>query len=51
MEIKWTARVKNKEVLHRVKKERNILHTRKRLNFTVDLSQLEWEPPPKDVIE
>ena len=25
--ISWTDRVKNEEVLHRVKKERNILHT------------------------
>jgi hypothetical protein len=28
--ISWTDRVKNKEVLHRVKEERNILHTAKR---------------------
>jgi hypothetical protein len=27
MEIGWTDRVKNEEVLHRVKEERNILHT------------------------
>jgi len=26
-EINWTDRVKNKEVLHRVKEKRNILHT------------------------
>jgi hypothetical protein len=25
--ISWTDRVKNKEVLHRLRKERNILHT------------------------
>jgi hypothetical protein len=25
--ISWTDRVRNKEVLHRVKEERNILHT------------------------
>jgi hypothetical protein len=30
MEISWTDRVKNEEVLHRVKEERNILHTIKR---------------------
>jgi hypothetical protein len=29
MEITWTDRVRN-EVLHRVKEQRNILHTRKR---------------------
>jgi hypothetical protein len=28
--ISWTDRVKNEEVLHRVKEERNILHTIKR---------------------
>jgi hypothetical protein len=28
--ISWTDRVRNDEVLHRVKKERNILHTVKR---------------------
>jgi uroporphyrinogen-III decarboxylase len=28
--ISWTDRVKNKDVLHRVKEERNILHTIKR---------------------
>jgi hypothetical protein len=28
--ISWTNRVKNEEVLHRVKEERNILHTVKR---------------------
>jgi hypothetical protein len=28
--IIWTDRVRNKEVLHRVKEERNILHTIKR---------------------
>jgi hypothetical protein len=27
MEISWTERVRNEEVLHRVKQERNILHT------------------------
>jgi len=30
MEISWTYRVKNEEVLQRVKEERNILHTMKR---------------------
>jgi hypothetical protein len=30
MEISWTDRVRNEEVLHRVKEERNILHTIKR---------------------
>jgi hypothetical protein len=30
MEISWTNRVRNKEVLHRVKEERNIVHTIKR---------------------
>jgi hypothetical protein len=28
--ISWTDRVRNKEVLHRVKEERNIVHTIKR---------------------
>jgi hypothetical protein len=28
--ISWTADVRNEEVLHRVKEERNILHTIKR---------------------
>jgi hypothetical protein len=28
--IRWTDRVKNEEVLHRVKEERNIVHTIKR---------------------
>jgi hypothetical protein len=28
--ISWTDRVRNEEVLHRVEKERNILHTVKR---------------------
>jgi hypothetical protein len=32
MEINWTDRVRNGEVLHRVKEERNILHTIKRKN-------------------
>jgi len=30
MEISWTDRVRNKEVLHQVKAERNILYTIKR---------------------
>jgi hypothetical protein len=30
MEISWTDRVRNEEVLHRVKEERNIVHTIKR---------------------
>jgi hypothetical protein len=30
MEISWTDRVRNEKVLHRVKEERNILHTIKR---------------------
>jgi hypothetical protein len=29
--ISWTDRVRNEEVLHRVKEERNILHTIKRI--------------------
>jgi hypothetical protein len=32
MEINWTDHVRNEEVLHRVKEERNILHTIKRRN-------------------
>jgi hypothetical protein len=28
--ISWTDRMRNEEVLHRVKEERNILHTKKR---------------------
>jgi hypothetical protein len=31
-EISWTDRVRNEEVLHRVKEERNIIHTIKRRN-------------------
>jgi hypothetical protein len=30
MDISWNDRVKNEEVLHRVKEERNIVHTIKR---------------------
>jgi hypothetical protein len=30
MEISWTDRVRNEEALHRVKEERNVLHTIKR---------------------
>jgi hypothetical protein len=30
MEISWTDRVRNEEVLHRVKEVRNIVHTIKR---------------------
>jgi hypothetical protein len=30
MEISWTNRVRNEEVLYRVKEERNIVHTIKR---------------------
>jgi len=30
----WTVGLKNEEVLHRVKKERNILHTLKRGRVT-----------------
>jgi hypothetical protein len=30
--VSWNDRVRNKEVLHRVKEERNILHTIKRRN-------------------
>jgi hypothetical protein len=29
-EISWTCCVRNEEVIHRVKEERNILHTKKR---------------------
>ena len=32
MEISWTDRLETVEVLHRVKEERNILHTVKRMN-------------------
>jgi hypothetical protein len=32
MEISWTDRVRNEEASHRVKEERNILHTVKRRN-------------------
>jgi hypothetical protein len=32
MEISWTDHVRNEEVLHRVKEERNIVHTIKRRN-------------------
>jgi hypothetical protein len=31
-EISWTDRVRNEQVLHRVKEERNIVHTIKRRN-------------------
>jgi hypothetical protein len=31
--IRWTDRVRNEEVLHRVKDEENIKHTRKRRNY------------------
>jgi hypothetical protein len=34
MEIIWTDRVRNEELLHRVKEERNILHTIKRRKAT-----------------
>jgi hypothetical protein len=34
MKISWTDRVRNEEVLHRVKEERNILHTVKRRKAT-----------------
>jgi hypothetical protein len=32
--ISWTDRVRNEEVLHRIKEERNILHTIKRRKAT-----------------
>jgi hypothetical protein len=32
--ISWTDRVRNEEVLHRVKEERNIVRTIKRRNLT-----------------
>jgi hypothetical protein len=32
--ISWADRVRNEEVLHRVKKERNIVHTKKRRKAT-----------------
>jgi len=35
MEISWTDRVRNKEVLHKVKVERNILHTIKREGYWI----------------
>jgi hypothetical protein len=34
MEISWTDRVRNEEVLHRVKMERNILRTKKEGRLT-----------------
>ena len=34
MEISWTDRVKSKEVLHRVKEERNVIHAVKRRKAT-----------------
>jgi hypothetical protein len=30
MEMSWTDRVRNEDILHRVKKDRNVLHTIKR---------------------
>jgi len=33
-EISWTDRVKSEEVLHRVKEERNLIHTVKRRKAT-----------------
>jgi hypothetical protein len=35
--ISWTDRVRNEEVLHRVKEERNILHTVKRRNNIISI--------------
>jgi hypothetical protein len=33
-QMNWTDRLRNEEVLHRVKKERNILHAKKRGKVT-----------------
>jgi len=32
--MNWTDRLRNEEVLHRIKKEKNILHEIKRRKFT-----------------
>jgi hypothetical protein len=40
MEISWTGRVKNEEVLYRVKKERNSLQTIKKKEGYLDWSHL-----------
>jgi hypothetical protein len=39
--ISWTDRVRNEEVLHRVKEERNIVHTikRRKANWTGHISR------------
>jgi hypothetical protein len=51
MEISWTDRVRNKEVLHRVKDERNIVHTIKRRNANWIGHILRRNCPLKHVIE
>jgi hypothetical protein len=38
--ISWTDRVRNEEVLRRVKEERNIVHTIKRKKGELDWSHL-----------
>ena len=50
-EISWTDRVRNEEVLHRVKEERNILRTIKRKKADWICSFLRRNCLLKDVIE
>ena len=42
--ISWTDRVRNEEVLHRVKEERNIVHTvkRKRANWVGHILRMNY---------
>jgi hypothetical protein len=49
--ISWTDRVRNEEVLHRVKEETNILHTIKRgkANWTAHILRRNWHP--KHILE
>jgi len=49
--ISWTDRVKNEDVLHRVKEERNILHTIKRRTVNWIGRILRKKCPLKHVIE
>jgi hypothetical protein len=51
--ISWTDRVRNEEVLHRVKEERNILHTikRRKANWIGHIRVLRRNSLLKDVIE
>jgi len=41
----WTDRVRNEEMLQRVKEERKILHTVKKKEERLDWSYLAWEVP------